>query len=138
MESKAQHAAMMEALKRRKEKGLDIAIIVGGHDDKASGPMMGDPDQDQKELGLAPDAEKVGEERDMKDMKDGAMGHDAEKMMPGTEVMNGTGNHPDAMQDKMMMEQELKKMHMGRGSIAHRAMAPNKGMHGGSVETRKY
>lgn len=94
---------MSEAIRNKRAKGVDIAIILGGDDaqinDKA--PAMDDSKDENKEMGLAPDAELL--EDDKKPSDDSVV-------------------HDDEAQDKALIEQELAKAGLGKGSLSARAM----------------
>lgn len=106
---------MLEALKNKKAHGIDVTLIMAGPHNTED-PMAMDEDE-RKELDLAPDATPIGEEQDKKDEALGKAGHH-DNMMPGAEQIN----HPDAKQDKMLIEEELAKAHMGKRSLAHHGM----------------
>lgn len=86
--------AIKEALKQRKARGLDVSIIIGGAE-----PMQ-ETDDEQKKLGLAPKGS-------MPTHEDGE-----ESEMEG---------HEDEMQDKSLIEEELSKLGLGKGSILAKA-----------------
>jgi len=126
----ANHAAMLEALKRKKAHSLDINIVLGHPDDKADAPgVHEDPtvgktpmsndnkdEEEQKELGLAPDAEEIGDEGE-------------KKPEDGTPLDNPM--HP-------AMEEALSHHGMmGKGSIHGRMLAAKHG-HGMKKPAQKY
>lgn len=88
--------AMVEALQRRKAKGLDLTILIGPHGEAEMPGGAESQKDDEKELGMAPDAEQIG-----KDMPEGQM---------------------DADSDKALIAQELEKAGLGKGSLMHKAM----------------
>jgi hypothetical protein len=71
--------AMSEALKRKKARGLDMAILIGGAEP--------DDAEDQKELGLAPGGTVLGENHTAEDIEMGKATHDAGLLKPGAEMM---------------------------------------------------
>lgn len=87
--------SMSDALRNKRAKGLDVAIIIGG-----GGPInpisplqvenKEEVEKEQKELGLAPDAQPLAGEK-----KEGEMGE--------------------------VMAQELDGMGLGKSSLAYRA-----------------
>lgn len=96
------HAAMLEALKRKKAHGVDLTVMIGhpgehpamqGGDAHDAPGLHGDEtdDEDQKELGLAPEAEEIGESTDEKDRELASEGHEGNHV-PGEEIIN----HPPA------------------------------------------
>lgn len=113
---------MLQALKDKKAKGLDVTILLGHPHDGQDEPLHDSTkdemsDDDSKELGLAPDATELGEDQDQKDMALGKSGHH-DNMMPGEEMID----HPDEEEDKKLIEEELAKAHMGKRSMVHRGM----------------
>lgn len=119
---------MMDALKNRKMKALDITILIGTPEDAegapvnaAPGDMAADGDGDEKTereaLDLAPDATEVGRDLDEKDVAFGRAGHNA-NMMPGEEIING----PDPAEEASLIEEALKTANLGKNSIAARGM----------------
>lgn len=100
------NSPMLHALRNKKAQGLDIHILVGPQEGDMQG--MGDPeDKEVKELGLAPDgAEPTAE--------DGPQSGE-----PQMGMMDEA--HPDAPQDKHLIEEELAKAGLARGGLADRA-----------------
>lgn len=82
---------MSSALRNRKARGIDLNIIIGAPGNDMSPESS---KQEQADLGLAPDAEKVGNDEAVA--------------------------HPDESQDKVLMQDEIAKA-MGRGSLAQRS-----------------
>lgn len=133
----ANHAAMQEALKRKKAHGIQLTITVGHPGDKPGASAMEDhdgaphegeghgvdpeEDRDRKELNLAPEATEIGEEADKKDEAIGHATHTG-NLTPGAELIN----HPDPEGDKKMIEEALSKGHFGSRSLHRRAMVGKK------------
>ena len=111
---------MMEALRQKKARGLDVTILLGGGHEGQEEPLE-DADQERKELGLAPDATPLGHDQDERDVAQGQAGHH-ENMMPGEEIEN----HPDAAEDKALIENVLASSHLGKNSVHRKTHA--KGM----------
>lgn len=87
--------SMSDALRNKRARGLDVAIIIGGAEPVNSmtplhAESAEEAEKEQKELGLAPDAQPLAGER-----------------------------KPDEMGGAM--EQELGQMGLGKSSLAYRA-----------------
>lgn len=101
---------MQQALKRKKANGFDISITIepmDGEKDMAQG------DEENKELGMAPDATPIGQKQDEKDQLLGEMSLDKPEV-PGEEVMDNTQKQEDAG----LIQEALSRL--GRGTMAHK------------------
>lgn len=109
------HKAMNHALKDRRTNGLDINIIV--HDGTKDGGNMDDAKakEESKQLGLAPDAPEV-KSKDDGGVPQVAQGNDylQRDEQPG---MPQNPAHMDSGQDSALIEQELAKAGLGKGSV---------------------
>ncbi len=84
---------MSKALHARKGHGVDVHIMIGGHDEGKD---------EQKKLGLAPDAPSHPNQ----DLNAGdPMGKDGMSMP----LHDSAGNDDDEAQDKMLIDEEMKK-----------------------------
>lgn len=84
------HAAMKEAISKRRGKGLDIAIIMGGEPHDTPNELedeLAEEKAEQKGSDLAPAGDKndhgpmhmqEGDDKDMEDMKDALAAHHPE------------------------------------------------------------
>lgn len=99
--------SMTEAMRRRRGKGVDISIVLGG-DDKVSLPMHGDhkpAGETGEDPEMAPEVENESEE--VKDQE-----------LAGAPVMNGDAvEHADEEQDLALLAKLL-----GKGSLLSRSM----------------
>lgn len=125
------HEAMLAALRNKKARGLDSAILIapmhagGGealHQDDISNEHegheghKGEEHDDSKEMDLAPsDAAPLGDEHDEMNAEIGHIAHD-KNMMPGEEIVN----HPEDQDDAKLIAHALAQGHFGKRSVAHR------------------
>lgn len=116
------HHALKKALSNRKEKGVDVSIILGGHEE-------GQDEQDDKNSDLAPTFEEeekeegesgndtpiMGEEADESiHGQDPGIGDSVKKVLPSSHIAHGMkvgahplmphGAHPGTLAHKVMMK----------------------------------
>ena len=124
------HAAMLEALRRKKAHGVDLTVMIGhpgehpmAHNGDAHGDGEGDASHDeeteQKELGLAPEAEEVGESADEKARELAMEGHEGNHV-PGEEIINHPGDEEEG--HGLMAGHLSGHGQLGRSSMHHRMM----------------
>ena len=93
--------ALNDALRLRKARGLDLTIVIEGEDEGGEKEK-----QEQKELGLAPDATPIKDEESGEEVP----------MQP----MMGQAQ-PNAALDQAVIEEMLAKGPTGKGVLANRS-----------------
>ena len=121
--------AMAEALQKRKARGLDLAIIVGGAEPMDSDrPIDGDDEKEEREaLGLAPEATEIGDKETMQDEEVGKASHDALRLRPGEQMMDAEelppkGSMTKATEHEAMQEEHEPGQDEGPGNLPHKSM----------------
>lgn len=104
---------MSEALRRRKANALDLTIVIGNPKDD----MEMDEEKERNALGLAPDAEPLGEDENAEGQVVDGSQVSGDVVTTPNDRMLAAGNHPDELQDKQLIDEELSK-YLGKGSLA--------------------
>jgi hypothetical protein len=111
---------MLEAIRRKKARGLDMTVLLNPHEDNGAVNDNEDEEKDQtQDLQLAPEATEIGCEDDAHDETMGHLGSAEDNETPGEEIIN----HPGSPEDHALIASELAKAGMGRHSMAGRLHA---------------
>lgn len=109
---------MVDALRKHKGQGIDINIMLGGS------PDSDQRDEEQKELGFAPDGTDVSKSEDEMEMADAGLMKPLQEM-PGEEDIADVGE--EVSPEESFFQTEMKK-NVGShsmGPLAKAAMAFN-------------
>ncbi len=106
--------SMKEAFKRRKLNALDITILLG--DNLAT----------QNPDGLAMDENEMADDEDEENSRELDLAPKGTDVGALTDKENMADSHGDAPQDKMMIQDELEKLGVGRNTLLNRKKPLNR------------